>query len=62
MLLDLAAFDIIDHNILLNIVEKLLEDKETAFSWFRSYLTDCFQFVEVNSDFSTHSIVQFGLP
>lgn len=38
----------------------LLELREWPSPWLRSYLTD-YQFVDVNSDFSTHINVQIGV-
>jgi len=40
VLLDLsAAFDIVDHHILLNVLENRVCIEDTALDWFRSYLT-----------------------
>ncbi|KAI5086287.1 hypothetical protein C0J45_1051, partial [Silurus meridionalis] len=63
VLLDLsAAFDTIDHTILLARLENVVGIKGTALSWLRSYLTDRYQFVDVNGEFSTLYEVKFGVP
>jgi len=41
-----AAFDIIDHNILLNRLENDVGISEIA--WLKLYLSDCYQCVAVN--------------
>ncbi len=63
MLLDLsAAFDTIDHNILLNRLENDVGIRGSALAWFKSYLSDCHQFVAVNEEVSYQSQVQYGVP
>uniref|UniRef100_A0AAQ6IH18 Reverse transcriptase domain-containing protein n=1 Tax=Anabas testudineus TaxID=64144 RepID=A0AAQ6IH18_ANATE len=63
ILLDLsAAFDTIDHNILLHRLEHVIGIKGTALEWFKSYLSDRFQFVHVNDESSMHSKVSYGVP
>ncbi len=49
VLLDLsAAFDTIDHNILLNKLENFVGISGRALAWFKSYLSDRHQFIAVN--------------
>uniref|UniRef100_A0AAY4B9C9 Reverse transcriptase domain-containing protein n=1 Tax=Denticeps clupeoides TaxID=299321 RepID=A0AAY4B9C9_9TELE len=63
VLLDLsAAFDTIDHAILLARLENVIGIKGTALEWFRSYLTNRYQFVDINGVSSSHSKVEFGVP
>ena len=62
VLLDLsAAFDTIDHKLLLQRLEQSIGIKGTALDWFKSYLSDRFQFVHVNNDSSEHSKVNHGV-
>ena len=50
MLLDLSAvFDTVDHLILLDLLENLVGIRGQALSWFRSYLSDQYQFVNFNN-------------
>ncbi|XP_058233510.1 probable RNA-directed DNA polymerase from transposon BS isoform X2 [Hemibagrus wyckioides] len=63
VLLDLsAAFDTIDRTVLLDRLEHVVGVKGTALSWLRSYLTDQYQFVDLDGDFSMHTKVMFGVP
>ena len=57
-----AAFDTIDHNILLQRLEHVIGIKGTALGWFKSYLSDRFQFVLVNGESSSHTRVSHGVP
>ncbi len=62
VLLDLsAAFDTIDHNILLNILENFVGISGSALAWFKLYLSDRNQFVAVNEKVSYRSQVQYGV-
>ncbi|XP_051234748.1 uncharacterized protein LOC127351330 [Dicentrarchus labrax] len=63
VLLDLsAAFDTIDHDILLQRLEHQIGIKGTALSWFKSYLSDRSQFVHVNDESSINTTVSHGVP
>ena len=62
-LLDLsAAFDTIDHKILLARLENLYGISGTALSWFESYLTGRTQLVTIDNNSSKPFILCFGVP
>ena len=62
LLLDLsAAFDTIDHQILLSRLETVFGIRSTALQWFQSYLLGRNQCVVVNNSASS-SPVMFGVP
>ena len=62
-LLDLsAAFDTIDHNILLNRLHTSFGISGTALDWFRSYLADRTQYVKVEQFMSDEVVMAFGVP
>ncbi|KAF7642344.1 hypothetical protein LDENG_00259690 [Lucifuga dentata] len=63
LLLDLsAAFDTVDHNILLSRLEKHIGIQGTVLSWFHSYLSNRTQCVYYNNTISTFSVVKSGVP
>uniref|UniRef100_A0A669DXW8 Reverse transcriptase domain-containing protein n=1 Tax=Oreochromis niloticus TaxID=8128 RepID=A0A669DXW8_ORENI len=63
VLLDLsAAFDTVDHNILLERLEHAVGITGTALQWFVSYLSNRLQFVQVNGESSSHTKVNYGVP
>ena len=62
-LLDLsAAFDTIDHDILLKRLNVSFGISETALQWFCSYLSNRRQTVVVGEHKSAPTILQFGVP
>ena len=62
-LLDLsAAFDTIDHNILLHRLQHMFGISGTALSWFESYLCGRTQLVSVNGKHSSPTPLTFGVP
>ena len=62
MRLDLsAAFDTVDHLILLHRLENIVGICGQALSWLRSYLSDRYQFVSFNNRNSHQSRVRYGV-
>lgn len=63
VLLDLsAAFDTIDHDILLNRLKDNYGIDGTALNWFRSYLSGRSQSVLVNDSLSKRKLLKCGVP
>ena len=63
VLLDLsAAFDTVDHSILLHRLQTRFGISDAPLSWFRSYLSDRKQFVSPNGTSSRDQPVAFGVP
>ncbi len=63
LLLDLsAAFDTIDHSILLNRLSQRCGIKGTCLKWFTSYLSNRTQMVKINDATSDPINVKFGVP
>ena len=57
-----AAFDTVDHNILLTRLHDSFGISGTALEWFKSYLSNRTQFVRVNDSSSTSHDLNFGVP
>ncbi len=63
ILLDLsAAFDAVDHSLLLYCLESMFGITETALNLFKSYLSDRRQFVCMGRHKSKIGSVKFGVP
>ena len=63
VLLDLsAAFDTVDHNILLSCMSKQIGVSGTALEWCKSYLSDRYQSVFVNNVSSSTKQLEYGVP
>ena len=62
-LLDLsAAFDTIDHDILIHRLESNFGVTGTAQNWFKSYLSDRTQCVSIGNNKSSDSLLAYGVP
>jgi hypothetical protein len=63
VLLDLsAAFDTIDHNILIHRLQSRYGVDGTALEWFKSYVSDRSQLVTINDTLSDMLPLKFGVP
>ena len=63
VLLDLsAAFDTIDHNILLGYLKSWFGLGGTVLRWFASYLRNCCQAIKIGSTLSELSNLIYGVP
>ena len=63
VLLDLsAAFDTIDHEILLSRLSSLFGVTGLALDWFKSYLSERFQQIKINHYLSKPASLKFGVP
>jgi hypothetical protein len=63
VMLDLsAAFDTIDHKILIDRLNKKYGIRDTALKWFDSYLSDRTQSVLINDKESTKKKLKYGVP
>lgn len=57
-----AAFDTVYHNILLDRLVSCLGVTGSALAWFRSYLSDRYQFVNIKGERSSCPPLYCGLP
>ena len=62
LMLDLSAFDTIDHDILLSRLCNVYGITGNALDWFRSYLTDRIQRVVIEDSVSVDQELYFGVP
>jgi Reverse transcriptase (RNA-dependent DNA polymerase) len=62
VLLDLAAFDIVDRMIMLKRLERTLRVSGVVLDWLSSYLVDREQFVRLGADLSGTVTLPSGLP
>jgi hypothetical protein len=62
-LLDLsAAFDTIDHGLLLSRLEHVFGVRDSALLWFSSYLSNRTQTVSINNSTSDPALLRYGVP
>ncbi len=57
-----AAFDTVDHEILLNHIEKCIGITHTCLKWFCTYLNNSKQTVVINGVHSSSRVVTCGVP
>ena len=57
-----AAFDTIDHQILLSHLDSVFGIQSTALQWFQSYFSDRYQSTSVNNSSSSPSQLMYGVP
>ena len=57
-----AAFDTLDHNILIDILNRHFNISDLALSWFRSYLSQRSQFVKMDNFSSSLTSFNSGVP
>ena len=63
VLLDMsAAFDTVDHHLLLRILQRRFSINDSALAWFNSYLSDRSQTVHVNNSISRIASLSCGMP
>ena len=62
-LLDLsAAFDMIDHHILLHSLQNYVGISGSVLHWFQSYLSNRRQIISMNGVQSDPALIHFGVP
>ena len=57
-----AAFDTLDHQILVNRLQNNFGIEESALCWFQSYLSNRFQFITIKNLVSDKKMLRFGVP
>ena len=63
MAIDLsAAFDMVNHSLLLKVLNQTYNIKGTALRWFTSYLSDCSVCVQINNRVSQELDLPFSMP
>ena len=63
LIIDLsAAFDTVDHNVLLNILQNKFHITGSALSWFKSFLSGRTQSVKIGDSLSSTLTILYGVP
>ena len=57
-----AAFDLVNHSILLERLDTYYGTSGTVLEWIRSYLSGCKQRVVINGVYSKEKMVDHGVP
>ena len=57
-----ATFDTIDHSTLLSYLRSMFGVGGSVLKWFTSYLTECYQSIEIGSTLSDICKLLFGIP
>ena len=57
-----AAFDMVNHSLLLKVLNQTYSIKGTALRWFDSYLSDCSVCVQINNSVSQELDLPFSMP
>ena len=57
-----AAFDTVNHSLLLKVLNQMYSIKGTALKWFDSYLSDCSVCVQINNGVSQELDLPFSVP
>ena len=57
-----AAFDMVDHNILIDLLHETFGIGDTALRWFQSYLENRYCKVKIGKDYSEKKSLSFSVP
>ena len=57
-----AAFDTVDHNILIDLLHEIFVIGDKALRWFQSYLENRFCKVKIGKDYSEKKLLDFSVP
>ena len=57
-----AAFDMVDHNILIDLLHETFRIGDKALRWFQSYLKNRYCKVKIGKDYSGKKSLNFSVP